>query len=162
MTSNVQTTTQQFLTFRLDAETFAIDVRQVREILDVTQITCVPQMPAYMLGVINLRGNVVPVIDLRLKFGMPALVTDRDNCIIVIEVDFAGETTVVGARADAVSEVLDLPQDAITPPPRLGTELRNEFIRGMGKKDEGFIILLDIDHIFSSDELVLLQEVAPT
>jgi len=117
----------------------------------------VPQMPAYMLGVINLRGSVVPVVDLRRKFGMGERNESRDNCIVVLEVDFGGERTVVGALADAVQEVLDLNAEQIEPPPRLGMQLKTEFIRGMGKKDEQFIILLDIDRIFSSDELVLLQ-----
>jgi purine-binding chemotaxis protein CheW len=157
-TNTAEAFAQQFLTFRLGSETFAVDVAQVREILDLCPITKVPQMPDYMLGVINLRGSVVPVVDLRRKFGLPASETTRDNCIVVLEVDFAGDVTVVGAQADAVSEVLDLPADAIEPPPRLGMQLKTEFIRGMGKKDEEFIIILDIDRIFSSDELALLQE----
>ena len=151
---------QQFLTFRLGAETFAVDVLQVREILDLIAITRVPQMPGYMLGVINLRGSVVPVIDLRRKFGLPASEASRDNCIVVLEVDSAGEKTVVGAQADAVTEVLDLPQDAIEPPPRLGMRLKTEFIRGMGKKDEEFLIILDVDRIFSDTALAQLQESA--
>lgn len=147
---------QQFLTFQLAAESFAVDVVQVREILDVVAITRVPQMPDYMLGVINLRGSVVPVIDLRLKFGLPSAERTRDNCVIVLEVDLGGEVTVVGAMADAVQEVLELPADAIEPPPRLGMKLKSEFIRGMGKRDEQFLIILDINRIFSSDELAAL------
>jgi len=148
---------QQFLSFRLDAETFAVDVLQVREILDQTKVTRVPQMPDYMLGVINLRGSVVPVVDLRLKFGLNATEKTRDTCIVVLEIDYDGESTIVGAMADAVSEVLDLQPEDIEPPPRLGTRLKTEFIRGMGKKNEQFLILLNIDRIFSSEELDLLQ-----
>ena len=148
---------QQFLTFLLGEEIFGVEVVQVREILDLVAITRVPQMPDYMLGVINLRGSVVPVIDLRRKFGLPARETTRDNCIVVLEVDFGGEVTVVGALADAVQEVLELGADAIEPAPRLGMKLKTEFIRGMGKKDEQFLILLDINRIFSSDELAALQ-----
>ena len=148
---------QQFLTFLLGEEIFGVEVVQVREILDLVAITRVPQMPDYMLGVINLRGSVVPVIDLRRKFGLPTRETTRDNCIVVLEVDFGGEVTVVGALADAVQEVLELGADAIEPAPRLGMKLKTEFIRGMGKKDEQFLILLDINRIFSSDELAALQ-----
>ena len=158
MASEAIDLTSQYLTFRLGDETFAVDVCQVREILDQAPITRVPQMPDYMLGVINLRGSVVPVVDLHRKFGQAAHETSRDNCIVVLEVDCGGEKTIVGAQADAVSEVLDLPADAIEPPPRLGMKLKTEFIRGMGKKDEQFIIILDIDRIFSTDELALLQE----
>jgi purine-binding chemotaxis protein CheW len=158
MASEATDYVSQYLTFRLGQETFAVDVCQVREILDQAAITRVPQMPDYMLGVINLRGSVVPVVDLRRKFGMAASETTRESCIVVLEVDCGGETTVVGAQADAVSEVLDLPAEAIEPPPRLGMKLRTEFIRGMGKKEEQFLIILDIDKIFSTDELALLQE----
>ena len=155
--SSAETFAQQYLTFRLGSETFAVDVCQVREILDLVQITRVPQMPDYMLGVINLRGSVVPVVDLRRKFGLAARDTTRESCIIVLEVDFGGEVTVVGALADAVQEVLELGADAVEPAPRLGMKLKTEFIRGMGKKDEQFLILLDINRIFSSDELAVLQ-----
>ena len=148
---------QQYLTFSLADEIFAVDVAQVREILDQIQITRVPQMPEFMLGVINLRGSVVPVVDLRRKFGMASVAANRDNCIVVMEVDFGGELTVVGALADAVQEVLDLGADQIEPPPRLGTKLKTEFIHGMGKKGEQFVILLNIDKIFSSDELHVLH-----
>ena len=161
MASEAQVFAQQYLTFRLGEETFGVDVLQVREILDLIPVTRVPQMPEYMLGVINLRGSVVPVVDLRRKFGLPPAAATRDSCIVVLEVAFAGERSVVGALTDAVSEVLDLPAEAIEPPPRLGSKLRAEFIRGMGKKEEQFLIVLDIDKIFSSEELSLLQGEAP-
>ena len=151
-------TVQQYLTFRLADEIFAVDVAQVREILDQTAVTRVPQMPDYMLGVINLRGSVVPVVDLRRKFGMATKEADVDTCIVVLDVVMNEEKTTIGAVADAVHEVLDLPSEAIEPPPRMGTKLRTDFIRGMGKKDETFLILLDIDRIFSTDELVGIQE----
>jgi purine-binding chemotaxis protein CheW len=151
---------QQFLTFRLGAETYAVDVHKVREILDQVVITRMPQMPDEMLGVINLRGQVVPVVDLRRTFGLAAEETNRDNCVVVLEVDCAGEQLVVGARADAVQEVLDLSQAAIEPPPRLGLKLKTEFIRGMGKKDDAFLIILDVDRIFSDAALAQLQESA--
>lgn len=148
------------LSFGLGKETFAIDVVKAREILDVVSITRVPQTPEFMLGVINLRGSVVPVIDLRLKFGLPGTETTRDSCIIVVEVEIDGETTVVGILTDTVKEVMELPQDRIEPPPRIGTRLKTEFIKGMGNLDGEFLIILNIDRIFSSDELILVKNSA--
>lgn len=157
MNAKENATTAQYLTFNLDKEIFAVDVLQVREVLDFVPPTRVPQTPPFMLGVINLRGSVVPVIDLRRKFGMPEAERNRDSCIIVMEVDLEGEVTVVGALADAVQEVLDLGPDQIEPPPRIGTRLNTEFIHGMGKRGEQFVILLNIDRIFSEEELSLVQ-----
>jgi purine-binding chemotaxis protein CheW len=147
----------QYLTFRLAEEVFAVDVAKAREVLDFTAITRVPGTPRFMLGVINLRGGVVPVIDLRLKFGMPAVERTRESCIIVLDIVMDGETTTVGAVADSVREVLDLDSSQIEPPPRIGSRLRTEFIRGMGRIDDSrFLILLDIDRVFSSEELALV------
>ncbi|BCA80675.1 chemotaxis protein CheW [Desulfuromonas sp. AOP6] len=145
--------TNQYLTFRLDGEVFALGIDKVREVLDFTEMTKVPQTPEFMRGVINLRGNVVPVVDMRLKFGMARTEKTVNTCIIITEIDLEGETTVIGALADSVQEVLDLEPDQIEPPPRIGTRLRTEFIKGMGKSDEQFIIILDIDRVFSNDEL---------
>jgi len=153
-----ESTTIQCLSFRLDEELFAVDVTRTREVLDFTSVTRVPQTPRYMLGVINLRGSVVPVIDLRLKFGLPEIERSRETCIVVLEVELDGERTVVGAVADSVQEVMELDAGRIEPPPRLGTRLRTEFIRGMGNHGDRLLILLDIDRIFSSDELSLVQE----
>lgn len=151
---------QQYVTFCLADELFGVEVGRAREILSVISVTSVPQTPDYMLGVINLRGQVVPVIDMRLKLGLSAHDETQDTCIIVVEVMVDGEPIVVGALADAVREVLEIKADAIEPPPRLGTRLNTEFIKGMGKIDEEFLILLDIDKIFNTDELALVQEVA--
>lgn len=148
---------QQFLSFALGDEVFAVNVLQVKEILDVINITRVPQMPDYMLGVINLRGSVVPVVDLRCKFGMEKRAANQESCIVVLEIDFDSERVVIGALTDAVREVLDLSADQIEPPPRMGMKLRSDFIRGMGKQGESFIIILDIDKIFSTDELCVMQ-----
>jgi len=153
-----ESASQQFLSFALGDEVFAVNVLQVKEILDVINITRVPQMPDYMLGVINLRGSVVPVVDLRCKFGMEERAQGQETCIVVLEVDFDGERVVIGALTDAVREVLDLSADQIEPPPRMGMKLKSEFIRGMGKQGENFIIILDIDRIFSSDELCVIRE----
>jgi purine-binding chemotaxis protein CheW len=159
---NMATMTKQYLTFRLGEETFAVDVTKAREILDFTLPTRVPQTPGYMLGVINLRGSVVPVVDLRLKFGLAATATTRDTCIIVLEINADGEATTVGAVADSVEEVLELDAEQIEPPPRIGTRLKTEFIRGMGNHDGRFLIILDIDRVFSVDELSLVQSAGET
>lgn len=149
--------TTQFLTFTLGEDVFAIDVMMAREIMDVCDVTRVPQTPDYMLGVINLRGSVVPVINMRLKFGMDDIELTRDSCIVVVEVDVDGETVVVGALADSVREVLDLEPSQIEPPPRIGTRLNTEFIKGMGNLDDRFVIILDINRVFSIEELALVQ-----
>jgi len=150
----------QYLTFTLGDDVFAIDVTMAREVLDLCDVTRVPQVPEYMLGVINLRGSVVPVIDMRRKFGMPAAEKTRDSCIVVVEVDVDGEPVTVGALADSVREVLDLTPDQIEPPPRIGTRLNTEFIKGMGSLDDRFVIILDINRVFSAEELALVQDLS--
>ncbi len=147
------TETVQYLTFKLADEVFALDVAKVREILEITAITKVPQTPAFMRGVINLRGSVVPVIDMRLKFGMSPIEQTVNTCIIVVEISMDGDTTVLGALADSVQEVVEMEPDSIEPAPHIGTRLNTEFIKGMGKVDGRFVMILDIDRVFSSDEL---------
>ena len=143
----------QYLTFKLDDEVFALGIDKVREVLDYTSVTKVPQTPDFMRGVINLRGSVVPVVDMRLKFGMAKTEKTVNTCIIIVEINLEGETAVLGALADSVQEVLDLEPHQIEPAPKIGTKLRTDFIRGMGKRDEQFIIILDIDKVFSGAEL---------
>jgi purine-binding chemotaxis protein CheW len=143
----------QYLTFTLDEEVFALDIGKVREVLDYSTVTRVPRTPEFMCGVINLRGTVVPVVDMRLRFGMSATVKGVNTCIIIVEVKVDEETTVLGALADSVQEVLDFEPEQIEPAPRIGTRLNIEFIRGMGKRDEGFVMILDVDRVFSADEL---------
>ncbi len=143
----------QYLTFKLDGEVFGLAIGKVREVLDFTNVTRVPQTPDYMRGVINLRGSVVPVIDLHHKFGLSQTEKTVNTCIIIAEIEMDGETTILGALADSVQEVLDIEPDQIEPAPKIGTKLNTEFIRGMGKHNEEFIILLDIDKVFSSKEL---------
>ena len=150
--------TTQYLTFKLGDETFALDISKVREVLDFTTVTKVPRTPEFMRGVINLRGSVVPVVDLRLKFGMSKTENGVNTCVIITEVTVDGDTVILGALADSVQEVLDLDAEHIAPAPRIGTKLRTEFIKGMGKRDDRFIIILDIDKVFSADELALVQE----
>jgi len=149
MTDTNGVTTDQFLTFRLNGETFALEIGKVREVLDLTTVTKVPQTPDFMRGVINLRGNVVPVVDLRLKFGLPEAEQTVHTCIIIVEVALADETLVLGAMADSVQEVLELEPDQIQPAPRIGTRLNLDFIRGMGKNGDDFVMILDVDAVFA-------------
>lgn len=147
------TEVRQYLTFKLSEEIFGVDVAQVREILDYIKITKVPQTPDFMCGVINLRGSVVPVVDMRLKFGMEKTETTVNTCIVVVEVNLDGENMILGALVDSVQEVFELGPTDIEAAPRIGTKLKTDFIKGMGKRDDKFIILLDIDKVFSSEEL---------
>jgi purine-binding chemotaxis protein CheW len=144
----------------LGDEVFAQDVGQVREVLEVPQITKVPRTPDFMCGVINLRGNVVPVLDLRLMFGMSKTQPAINTCVVVTEITVEGETLVFGTLVDSVQEVFELEPAEIEPVPRLGLKLRADFIKGMGKNDGQFLIILDIDKVFSLDEIDMLQDVA--
>jgi purine-binding chemotaxis protein CheW len=147
-----KTTVTQFLTFILDHEEYAVEVVKVKEVLELVQVTRVPKTREYMKGVINLRGSVVPVVDLRMKLGMGETEKSVDTCIIVLELEIDGETVTIGALADAVNEVIDLGSDNIEPSPKLGTAIDTEFIAGMGKRDESFIIILNIDKVFTSGD----------
>lgn len=152
------TETVQYLTFKLSDEVFAIDVVKVREILEFTSISKVPQTPEFMRGVINLRGSVVPVIDLRLNFGMACTEQTVNTCIIVVEVNLDGENIVLGALADSVQEVIEMEPGMIEPVPHLGTKLNTDFIKGMGKIDHEFVMILDVDKVFSADDLSVVQQ----
>lgn len=147
------TESRQYLTFSLADEIFAVDVATVREILEFTTITKVPQTPEFMRGVINLRGSVVPVMDMRLKFGLAETERTVNTCIIVVEIAVGDETLVLGMLADSVQEVFELEPENIEPAPRIGMKLDTSFIRGMGKHGDTFIIILDIDRVFSADDL---------
>lgn len=157
MSNSVVNETKQYLTFKLSDEVFGVDVAQVREILDYIKITKVPQTPDFMCGVINLRGSVVPVVDMNLKFGMNLTERTVNTCIVVVEVKLGDETAVLGALVDSVQEVFEIEPQNIEPAPRIGTKLNTEFIKGMGKREENFIIILDIDKVFSSEELEIVQ-----
>jgi len=149
--------TLQYLTFKLEEELFALGITQVREVLEFDQVTKVPQTPDMMRGVINLRGSVVPVIDLKLKFGMGKTEKTVNTCVIMVELDLDGEMTLIGALADSVQEVIDLEPGQIEPPPKIGTHLNTDLIKGLGKRENQFIIILEIEKIFTSDELALMQ-----
>ena len=157
MSADIITEATQYLTFSLGEEDFALEIARVREVLDYTNITKVPRMPEFLRGVINLRGNVVPVTDLRLKLGMSATKRTVDTCIVIVETGVDGDLMDMGVLTDSVQEVLDLDPAQIEPAPRLGTKLNTEFIRGMGKKDDKFLIILDIDKVLSSEDLAVVQ-----
>ena len=152
----VLTKIKQYLTFKLDDVEYAIDVSKVREVLEfeLSTITKLVGRDNYISGVINLRGNVVPVMDLRLKFNMTKTEKTIDTCIIVLEVELGSEIVVIGILSDSVKEVVDLDSDHIKPAPKIGTAIDTDFIKGMGKRNEEFIVLLDIDRIFTENELV--------
>ncbi len=154
------TQTRQYLTFKLSEEIFGLDVANVREILEFTTVTKVPKTPEFMRGVINLRGSVVPVLDMRLKFGLSRTERTINTCIIVVEVTFENETTIIGALVDSVQEVFELEPDQIEPAPKIGTQLKTEFIKGMGKRDDAFIIILNIDKVFSTEDIDLVTELS--
>ncbi len=149
---------RQYLTFKLGEEVFALEVANVREILEYIPITKVPRTPDFMTGVINLRGSVVPVTDMRLKLGMSETEKTIDTCIVVVEVRIDGETALLGALVDSVQEVFELEAEQIEPPPRLGLGEKADYIKGMGKRDNLFVIILDIDRVFSADELDMARE----
>ena len=148
--------TNQYLTFNLNDEIFALNISQVREVLEVDTINKVPKMPSFMCGVINLRGNVVPVVDMSLKFGMPEIEKTVNTCIIIIEISIEKENVMLGAMVDSVKEVMTIDEESIEPPPKIGASLNTDFIRGMGKHNEEFIILLNLNKVFSPSELSLI------
>ncbi len=150
------TTTQQFLTYKLGDEMFAVAVAQVREVLELAPITKVPTAPGYMRGVVNVRGNAIPVVDLRVKFGLPPAADTLHTRIIVLELKLDGEPCVLGGIADSVHEVIELDPSQTTPPPTIAMRWRSEFIRGMGRRGEQFIIMLDIDAVFSAADVALV------
>lgn len=146
----------QFLTYKLGDEMFAVGVAQVREVLELAPITKVPTAPEYMRGVVNVRGNAIPVVDLRLKFGLPRVPDTLHTRIIVLELKLDGEACVIGGIADSVHEVIELDPAQTNPPPTIAMRWRSEFIRGMGRRGDEFIIILDIDAVFSASDLALV------
>lgn len=147
-----------FLSFKLKEEYFATNVSKVLTILEMKSITKVPNSPDYMRGVINLRGNVLPVIDMRIKFGMTATEFTTETCIIVLNIEIEEENVQLGILVDAVDEVLEIKESEIEASPTIGTKYKNEFIQGMYKLNEGFIMLLNIDLVFRTDDLIITKE----
>jgi purine-binding chemotaxis protein CheW len=146
-----------YLSFKLGDEEFAAHVGKVLNILEMTRITEVPKAPAYMKGVINLRGTVLPVIDTRIKFGMAPTEYTTNTCIIVLDIQVDGESIQIGALVDAVQAVLEIDKGKIMPPPSIGSKYKSEFIEGVANIDEKFIMILDVDAVFSTEEVSNLK-----
>lgn len=152
----------QVLTFKLAEEVYGVDIMSVREVLDFSGVTKVPHTPAYMVGVINLRGNVVPVVDLKLKFGIGATENTVNTCIIIVEVEIDGESTILGALADSVQEVVEFDHNNIEAAPKIGTQLNTAFIAGMAKRGNSFVIILNVNSVFSNTDIAACGSAAET
>jgi len=151
---------QQYLTFLLNGEMFAVGILNVKEIIEYGSVTEIPMMPTFIRGVINLRGSVVPVIDLAARFGRAPSVVGKRSCIVILEVAEADFRHDIGVMVDAVSEVLEIPGGDIEPPPAFGAKIRADFIHGMGKVNDKFVILLNISKVLSADEIAMLASTA--
>jgi purine-binding chemotaxis protein CheW len=143
---------QQYLAFTLAGGDYAVGILKVKEILQYEEITAVPSTPRSIRGVLNLRGSVVPVVDLVVKFGLPETPVTKRTCVLVVETALDGVATVMGVVADAVSEVIELGADDIEEPPAFGTRVKVDYLVGMGKVGKRFVLLLDIDRVLSADE----------
>jgi len=150
----------QYLTFLIAGEEYAVNILKVREIVEYDTVTTVPNTAPWIRGVTNLRGNVVPVIDLAVKFGLAPSQVSRFSCIVITEISFDGEKLTMGVLADSVSQVLDLEADEIEPTPPFGTRLKIEFLLGMGKMGKKFCLILDIDRVLSADEIIAVADSA--
>ena len=150
----------KYLTFKLGVEEYGLEILKVQEIIKMMEITKVPRTPDFVRGVINLRGKVIPVVDLRLKFGMERRETTDKTCVIVVQVSHAGGALTMGTIVDEVSEVLDIHAGQIEPAPEFGTSVDTDFILGMGKVGKKVIMLLGIDKVLSSGDLVAVETVA--
>ncbi|MGL1861750.1 MAG: chemotaxis protein CheW [Pseudodesulfovibrio sp.] len=157
MTDDTLKDINQFLTFTLSKEIFAVDIGTVREVLELTSVTKIPRTPEFMRGVINLRGHAVPVVDMRQKLGMSRGETTVDTCIIVIEIEFENELTIMGALVDSVREVFEMTPESIEPAPKMGAAINADHIKGMGRQNDQFIIIVDISKIFSEEELAMAK-----
>ena len=151
---------QQYLTFLLGGEMFAIEILNIREIIEYGALTTVPMMPPFIRGVINLRGAVVPVIDLSVRFGRAPVEVTRRTCIVIIEIENAGERQDIGIVVDSVSEVLEIPASMVEPPPSFGARIRTDFIQGMGKVNDRFVIILNVLNVLSVEEMAQLAHTA--
>lgn len=151
---------QQYLTFSLGGEVFALGILNVKEIIEFGNITEIPMMPAFIRGVINLRGAVVPVIDLSARFGGPASTVSRRTCIVIVELGEGEERQDLGVIVNAVNEVLEIPRSEIEPPPTFGAKIRADFIQGMGKVEGHFVIILNVDRVLSPQEITMLASMS--
>jgi purine-binding chemotaxis protein CheW len=156
--SQLPLSTVQYLTFLTAGEEYAIAIVKVREIIEFEAVTTVPNTPVWIRGVTNLRGSVVAVVDLAMKFGLPASGISKFSCIIITEVMFQGESLIMGVLADSVSQVIDLSDDEIEQPPPFGTRVKTEYLLGMGALGKKFCLILDIDKVLSADELLAVAD----
>lgn len=150
----------KYLTFTLAEEEYGIGILKIKEIIGMMTITSVPQTPEFVKGVINLRGKVIPVLDLRLRFGMQAIDYNEHTCIIVVEIAGKTETVQIGIVVDSVSEVLNIKGEDVEDTPRFGAKLDTEYILGMAKMEGGVKILLDIDRVLTAEEIAVLENAA--
>ena len=150
----------QYLTFVLAREVFAFGILAIKEIIEYGSLTAVPMMPEFIRGVINLRGAVVPVMDLSARFGRKPTEVTKRTCIIIVEIEADGDRQVIGVIVDAVNAVLDIPASEIEPAPAFGATIRTDFIHGLGKVDGKFVILLNVNRVLSVDEVGALAEAA--
>ncbi|NOQ15666.1 MAG: chemotaxis protein CheW [Methyloprofundus sp.] len=148
---------QQYLTFQVDQENFAIGILDVKEIIEISNVTRVPMTPDFIRGVINLRGNVVPVIDLSARLGRQVSELTKRSCIVLVEVEANDEAQIIGMLVDQVNEILEIPAANIQPAPDFGADIRTEFIQAMGRVGDDFIILLAINRVLSVEELSQLK-----
>ena len=149
----------QFLTFLIGGEPFAISILVIKEIIEFGHLTSVPLMPDFIRGILNLRGQVLPVIDLAARFGRAATEVARRTCVVIIEMDNDGEKQDVGVLVDSVSEVMDIPADMVQPAPAFGAKIRVDFINGMVEVDGRFIVILNVERVLSLDEIALLASI---
>jgi len=156
----IRITTGKYLTFSLNEDEYGIGILKVKEIIGMMAITSVPRTPEFVKGVINLRGKVIPVVDLRLKFAMESIPYSDRTCIIVVEIEADSGTVLIGIVVDAVSEVLNIKEDDIEKAPTFGPSLNTEYILGMAKMEGGVKILLDIDKVLSTQEIEMLDQTA--
>ncbi len=150
----------QYLTFYIAGEEYAVGILRVREILEYDTLTRVPKTPAYIRGVINLRGNVVPVIDLAVKFGLGPSEVTKLTCVVILEVELDGEPTIMGVLADSVSQVIELASDDIQPAPSFGTQIKVDYLLGMGQSGKKFVLILDVDRVLSTSELTAVASLS--
>lgn len=147
----------KFLTFALGNEEYGIPIQKVKEIIGIMDITNIPKTPQFIKGVINLRGKIIPVMDLRLKFSLEEKEYNQRTCIIVVEINISENKRMMGIVVDTVSEVVNIQKGEIEPPPQYSSHTDSEFLIGMGKVKGKVILLLDIEHVLTSEELVLLK-----
>jgi purine-binding chemotaxis protein CheW len=152
-------TLNSFLTFKLGDELFAASVGKVIEILEIPKITKVPRSPEFIRGVVNLRGNVLSVVDSRIKFGLPTMEDTINTCIVVMTVNIEGQTLTMGLIVDAVKEVMEIEDSQVQSVPEIGSKYKSEFIEGMVKSDEQFIMILNVDRLFSGNDVSILNEI---